>query len=1144
MALKRKRFSEAACSSSSSNPKYEVFLSFRGEDTRKNFTDHLYTALVMAGVHTFRDDDELQRGKDISSELVKAIEESKISLVVFSKGYASSRWCLNELVKITECKNKLGQIVLPIFYDVDPSDVRNQTKSYAKAFAQHEDRFAADMEMIKRWRAALTEAANLSGWHLQNVADGHESKFIQKIVEDVLRNVNQSYLHVATHPVAVEFRKETVIRLLSMESPNVRIVGIYGMGGIGKTTIAKAVYNSLCDGFDGSSFLSDIKDKSKLPNGLATLQQQLLSDILKLKGMIRIDNVDRGINLIQQRLRYRRVFIVLDDVDDSSQLKSLVGDQKWFGLGSKIIVTTRDERLLTELEVDKRYKVQKLDPHESIQLFSWYAFRRPAPKDDYLQLSESVVDHVQGLPLALEVLGSCLFSRSLLEWKSVLEKLQQIPHDQIQKKLRISFDTLDDQLKAIFLDIACFFIGMDKEYVMTILNGCGFSSVINLSVLVERSLITIGQNDNEIQMHDLLRDMGREIVREMSPNQIGKRSRLWFHQEVVNGSKAVEGVSLDVSAKEDAIVLRTEAFAKMMNLRLLKINSVSFSTTCYDKFSKELRWLCWHRCSLQVLPPNLDLDSLVVLDMRFSNLKSVWKGIKFPDKLEILDLSYSIRLVETPNFCRCNSLKRLQLEGCTSLSKVHQSIGNLERLAFLNLAECNSLGELPDNICNLTSLETLNLSGCSKLLEIPNFCRCKSLTRLELEGCTSLTKVHQSIGDVERLEFLNLAECKNLRELPDSICNLTSLETLNLSGCSKLSSFPEHLGKLKALRDLLTNGSAITELPTSVGLLKNLENLSLAGLKEGDSDSPSRSWLSFFSSRFSPKCSTSSSLLLPATFIHLTSLRQLNLRDRNLRDNDLAIDFRSFQFLWSLNLGGNKFCNLPAGISDHPTLVTLRLNECKSLQSIEELPPNLENFEAQQCRSIERYPILAISQIWITNCRTTTDIQGWDVRQMSHTRGSAVCWVFGDSGNEPEELRFQSKGKFLEGCFPARKVPDWFDYTQLGSAVLFCMPSIPTGQFRAMIVCVIMHPVNEESTPAYLILSFKNKTKGSETFDRSSYPLFDGKLRQDHAWVGYIIPDGWEIVADEGDEIEVSVKPRGGILVKECGIHLPIHETN
>jgi hypothetical protein len=152
---------------------YDVFLSFRGEDTRKTFTDHLYTALVRVGIHTFRDDDELSRGEHISTELLKAIQGSKISIVVFSKGYASSSWCLDELVEIIRCKNSIGQTLLPIFYDVNPSDVRKQVGTFAEAFARHEDRFQAEMDRVHKWRAALTEAANHSGWDLQDVANGY-----------------------------------------------------------------------------------------------------------------------------------------------------------------------------------------------------------------------------------------------------------------------------------------------------------------------------------------------------------------------------------------------------------------------------------------------------------------------------------------------------------------------------------------------------------------------------------------------------------------------------------------------------------------------------------------------------------------------------------------------------------------------------------------------------------------------------------------------------------------------------------------------------------------------------------------------------------------------------------------------------------
>ncbi|KAJ7005091.1 disease resistance RPP13-like protein 1 isoform X1 [Populus alba x Populus x berolinensis] len=185
-----------ASSSSSSRPgwDYDVFLSFRGEDTRKNFTDHLFTALQKAGIRTFRDDDELRIGEEISLQLLKAIQESKISIVVFSKGYASSTWCLDELEKILDCRHTTGQIVIPVFYDIDPSDIRKQTGSFAEAFDKHEERFKEEMEKVQKWRKALVEAANLSGLDPHSIANGHESKLIQKIVEEVSSKLNPRFL--------------------------------------------------------------------------------------------------------------------------------------------------------------------------------------------------------------------------------------------------------------------------------------------------------------------------------------------------------------------------------------------------------------------------------------------------------------------------------------------------------------------------------------------------------------------------------------------------------------------------------------------------------------------------------------------------------------------------------------------------------------------------------------------------------------------------------------------------------------------------------------------------------------------------------------------------------------------------------------
>ena len=162
----QKTSSPSSFSSSIPQWKYDVFLSFRGEDTRTSFTDHLYVALKQRGIVTFRDEENLEIGKSISPELLKAIKESRFAIVILSRNFASSTWCLDELTKIIGCLKEMTTTVVPIFYDVDPSDVRKQTGTFTQAFSKHEERFKDDIEKVQRWRAALEEVANLKGWHL------------------------------------------------------------------------------------------------------------------------------------------------------------------------------------------------------------------------------------------------------------------------------------------------------------------------------------------------------------------------------------------------------------------------------------------------------------------------------------------------------------------------------------------------------------------------------------------------------------------------------------------------------------------------------------------------------------------------------------------------------------------------------------------------------------------------------------------------------------------------------------------------------------------------------------------------------------------------------------------------------------------
>nr|XP_017189366.1 TMV resistance protein N-like [Malus domestica] len=154
--------SSAAAAAIPPQEKYDVFLSFRGEDTRNTFTSHLYAAL--SGKKITYIDDILERGNEISHALLEAIEKSKLSVIIFLTNHASSTWCLDELAHILGCKERNGQLVLPIFYDIDPSHVRKQQGSYADAFAQLEERFKDNMDKVHNWRDTLTKAANLSGF--------------------------------------------------------------------------------------------------------------------------------------------------------------------------------------------------------------------------------------------------------------------------------------------------------------------------------------------------------------------------------------------------------------------------------------------------------------------------------------------------------------------------------------------------------------------------------------------------------------------------------------------------------------------------------------------------------------------------------------------------------------------------------------------------------------------------------------------------------------------------------------------------------------------------------------------------------------------------------------------------------------------
>ncbi|XP_020223698.1 TMV resistance protein N isoform X3 [Cajanus cajan] len=596
---------------------YDVFLSFRGSDTRHGFTGHLYKALCDRGIHTFIDDEELQRGEEITPSLLKAIQESRIAIPVFSKNYASSTFCLDELVSILACFKEKGRLVLPVFYDVDPSHVRHQIGNYEEALNSHKERFN-DQEKLQKWKIALRQVADLSGYHFKHGGE-NEYEFIGKIVIEVSQKINRTLLHVADYPVGLESPLLQVNSLLNIESGGVHVVGIYGIGGVGKTTIARAIYNLIADQFEGLCFLDNVRETS-IKHGLVHLQEAILSKSIGEDG-IKLGSVNEGIPIIKHRLHLKKVLLVLDDVDKLDQLQATVGGTDWFGSGSRIIITTRDRHLLKSHGVEKTYEVDMLNKKDAFKLLSWSAFKTDKVDSCYQNILNRVVTFTSGLPLALEVIGSNLFGKRIEEWESALDRYERIPNKKIQDILRVSFDSLEEDEQDIFLDIACCFKGYALTYVKEILsNHHGFRPEYGIGVLIDKSLVKIDACGC-VTLHDLIEDMGKEIVRKESPEEPGKRSRLWCPEDIVEvleenkGTKRIQIINLDYLKYE--VEWNGMGFKEMTNLKTLIIRDAIF-TNGPKHLPNSLRVLEWWRYPSSSLPFEFHPKKLVILRLPYS----------------------------------------------------------------------------------------------------------------------------------------------------------------------------------------------------------------------------------------------------------------------------------------------------------------------------------------------------------------------------------------------------------------------------------------------------------------------------------------------------------------------------------------------
>lgn len=830
---------------------------------KKTFASHLYRCLVSRGFTAFLDREVLQVGQTLTSQIQHAIRNASVHVAIFSERYAESSWCLKELILMLET----GKPIIPLFYHVSPCDLRwtqDAKYKYTQALRDLEMKTTYDSQTreekprynsttIQNWRDALSSVADICGLDLDAEFNGEEGKLIDKIVELVLKLLKKP-LYAAKSPTGLDEKvrdfEATVIR-----KQHNGIVGIAGLDGVGKTTLATEFFNKKRSNYSRSYFLSDVREKAGRSPLQNSLQSQVLNGLFQLE--LYINNSHQGIKMLRKHLLSTQVLLVLDDVDHVNQVTAILPYKATLHPGSLILITSRNKYVLERSGVKESsiYRLTGLNPQHSRELFCLHAFRSPQPLPNFEYLVDRFLRVCNELPLFLKLFGALLYGNNEIYWENQLHRLQNLSPGHIKQRLKICYEALNKEEQNMFLDIVCFFRGHGSDWTIRIMNASGWQGSFGLQNLQEKCLLEV-DSKNDIRIHDHIRDLGREIVVEGS-TQFPFCLRPWADEYIESSLiSEVRGIRLSPSEFGCSKILW---YRGILHLKYTP-DLLERILRTVQRHSRTLVWLSWFDCPYPSLPTSFPTENLRVLYVGGKELKTLWqcdsqaplqlrqleinaplcnipKSIGRLKHIEHIRVVYSEggKLLPVPiltlpeEVCYLRSLNILMLRGCWKMKSLPYSLGNLTNLESIVLDFCQSLERLPKSFGNLINLKNLNLHGCRNLtLSTETLGKISALEYLRLSNCSKIEDLPPQVANQRCLEFLDLSRT-NLRSLPSVIGKLSNLKYLTIQSCNYL----EEIGALpNALIDLDLSGcSKLSKIDESLCNLQKLQMLNIGGCK-------------------------------------------------------------------------------------------------------------------------------------------------------------------------------------------------------------------------------------------------------------------------------------------------------------------------